>query len=402
MKQTLPFLLALLCTQIATAQWEETNYAESIQVSDINFISEDIGYVAGYNELYKTSDGGDSWTLVVADPFINGPSLVHFINENIGFIAGMDGGSTIKIAKTINGGTSWTTSSFAGGGGSIGPNDFFFLDDNTGFMVDRSGVVLKTTNQGNTWTEASNIGSDEPKAIHFTSPSVGYMTLAYDSKVLKTINGGNSWSENDLGFVFGGNDIVFTDEQTGFIASTNTMVLRTIDAGATWTTSADFGGFDHFNAIAFTNNLTGYAVGQNGTLITTSDGGNNWTPSSSGSSDLLLDIEFVNDSVGYIGTYAFPSHVLKTTTGGGLVAIEESSTPSAFHVYPMISNGVYTIDCSIQDAYNIKVVDLKGATVHESAEMGKSDIDISGVKSGMYLLVIQQNSRQEVFRITKN
>lgn len=404
MKYLFTCLSVLLYVKLSMAQWQTTNYSEDTQIQDIHFISEDVGYVVGYHELHKTSDGGNTWSLVVAQPFTNGPTLVHFFNENVGLIAGTTGGGaeSIQIAKTINGGNSWTTSSFEDGGGIPSPKDFFFLDDNNGFMIDKSGVILKTTNQGNTWTEIYETGSDEPKAIHFTSPSVGYLTLTYDTKILKTINGGNSWSEIDLGYAFSGNDIYFTDEQTGFIASNSSRILRTTDAGLTWTVT-DFGSSDDLYALAFTNHLTGYAVGQNGTLITTSNGGDSWTPSLSGSSDLLNCIDFVNDSVGYIGTYDFPSHVLRTSNGGGILNIGEQESNSDFDLFPTENGSVYAITCSNHEPYTLSVVDLKGSIIFASKKnSGTQEINLSGAKPGMYLVHITQAGTSQTVKLVKH
>ena len=77
-----------------------------------------------------------------------------------------------------------------------------------------------------------------------------------------------------------------------------------------------------FPAIArglfFLNTDTGYAVGEGGYISKTTDGGVTWTPQTSGVTDALRSVFFVNDTLGYIsgGVLGVSGRFLKTIDGG--------------------------------------------------------------------------------------
>jgi photosystem II stability/assembly factor-like uncharacterized protein len=68
----------------------------------MQFTSEMIGYIStfGDSKLYKTTDGGDNWTLISDKDVANG--LEYFITEDLGYCS--DG---LTIYVTNNGGKSW-------------------------------------------------------------------------------------------------------------------------------------------------------------------------------------------------------------------------------------------------------------------------------------------------------
>lgn len=389
MKQLIVWLLVLHGT-VALAQWQETNYAENMSVEDISFVNEDVGYVVGYHEVYKTVNGGDSWILSVANIFDNGPRLVHFIDQNVGFIAGSSGGiiDPIHVAKTINGGFSWNVTELAGNDQTFSyGHDLFFFDANTGFLACNGGSVYRTTDQGANWERVYNEPGKDFSAIHFPTAAIGYMVPVSGNVIYRTINGGNTWSTMPLGGSYGMTDVLFLDSQTGFITCSYSRILKTTDGGLTWT-ETDFGTQDAFNAIAFTNSNTGYVVGSNGTMVTTSNGGDTWTPQASGVSHHLTCIDFVNESVGYIGTASY-GRVLKTTNGGGILAIEDLEANAPFSVYPNPSGGILyvTFDEALTDPVPYHIATLTGSVVQTGTLYAQhAQLEVSGLPAGVYLL----------------
>lgn len=83
-----------------------TNGGDSFEILDdplttstvaIQFLNETTGYIISYYNLYKTTDGGDSWFL----KYENIGSF-YFLDEDIGFINAADG-----FSKTIDGGSNY-------------------------------------------------------------------------------------------------------------------------------------------------------------------------------------------------------------------------------------------------------------------------------------------------------
>lgn len=80
--------------------WKSNN-SSMPYVIDMQFISEQVGYISTYcdYQLYKSIDGGNTWALVPNNMHVR---YFHFINENMGY--SNDGSN---IYKTINGGKFW-------------------------------------------------------------------------------------------------------------------------------------------------------------------------------------------------------------------------------------------------------------------------------------------------------
>ncbi|MBL7139004.1 MAG: hypothetical protein ISS17_09545, partial [Bacteroidales bacterium] len=299
----------------ATAQWAPTNYSEPMTVYGIHFLNDSVGYVCGYHEVYKTSNGGQSWSEVCRDVFVNGPNSVWFMNESIGFIAGSSGSSELKVSKTINGGSSWTTTTLPTSGGFVSPSRIFFYDETTGYLVGREGNIFKTSNQGATWDKLTSGTTSDLSSVHFPSALIGYVSIENSSNtILKTINGGNSWSPKNLGQTIGVKDLFFTTPDTGYLACSNSTILKTTNGGNSWT-EFNLGTSDYFYTITFTSRNIGYAAGSAGTLVTTTNQGVTWVPRVSGASDILFRMDFPSMEVGYIGTFGPPATVIKTTNG---------------------------------------------------------------------------------------
>lgn len=392
MKRLLFWILVLDAT-LAFAQWQETNYSENMSIEDISFVNENVGYVVGYHEVYKTVNGANSWILSVANIFSNGPRLVHFIDQNVGFIAGSSSefDFPIKVAKTINGGFSWTITELEGNDQTFSyGRDLYFLDDNIGFLVCNGGSVYRTIDQGLNWERVYNDPGEDFSAIHFPTAAIGFMVPVFGNEIYRTINGGNTWSAMPLNGNYNMTDVYFLDSQTGFITCTYSKILKTTDGGLTWS-ETNFGTQDAFSAIAFTNYNTGYVVGSNGTLVTTSNTGATWVPQASGVSHSLTCIDFVNDSVGYIGTAGY-ARVLKTTNGGGILALEDLQTEAPFTVYPNPSGDILYVDMHAGTQFPVQyhITTLSGSVIQSGVFRSQnSTLDVSTLSSGIYLLQAQ-------------
>jgi photosystem II stability/assembly factor-like uncharacterized protein len=101
------------------------------------FPDADTGYVIGwdYDDLWKTVDGGATWTNLVG----GGGNSLFFINGSDGCIVG--GGGTIR--SSTDGGASWETQN---SNTTSGLYSVYFIDENTGYAVGESGIIVKTTN----------------------------------------------------------------------------------------------------------------------------------------------------------------------------------------------------------------------------------------------------------------
>jgi len=91
------------------AIWEPITYKQDIKLTDVVFVTEQVGWVSGANgTLLKTTDGGDSWTAVLGgDATAKDEPIqaLRFAGENHGWAVKGTG----KLLRTTDG-ASWEES----------------------------------------------------------------------------------------------------------------------------------------------------------------------------------------------------------------------------------------------------------------------------------------------------
>ncbi len=187
------------------------------RMSDFQFLNETLGYAVSqwHGGIAKTIDGGYNWTAIY-EPNYNYAWLatVYFINDSIGFAGGASdvGVSPSLIAKTTDGGVTWTDTTF---GGAI-ITKIKFVTDSIGFACDDyGGHIYKTINQGQSWFLVASTGIGLYN-MFFPSDSVGYCTGG-SGRIVKTIDQGQTWgvqySKSSL-VLKGGS---FINDSTGYL-----------------------------------------------------------------------------------------------------------------------------------------------------------------------------------------
>ena len=263
-------------------QFEQTNS----HFRSVGFFDELNGWVGNVGEgefgatdstnLYYTEDGGVSWFPFndFTGPLPKGLCGIQVISDSVLYAVGRVRGPGFFV-KTSDKGVNWTSYSFNQYVSVAGLIDLHFFSPDTGFIVGLTdadhnqsrGIVLKTTDGGETWMPvhiSSRLGEWAWK-IHFPSNNVGYVSLQrnYESPIyfLKTVDGGATWDEmlfmNDYYFIQG---IGFIDENLGWMGGNSSYpTFVTTDGGHNWS-SADFG--SRVNRLDFINNNIGFACGE--------------------------------------------------------------------------------------------------------------------------------------------
>lgn len=244
---------------------------------DIVFIDENVGLICNISgEIYKTLDGGDSWTRVLNQP---GSSF-----------------RTLTFGDAMNG---WV--------GNLGPGSW------VGSTTDPNPLYA-TTDGGLSWSPVTNFSGPVPDGICGLQ-AVGASTIygagryAGDAYFISSTDFGASWTSQNLSqtnnaFV----DVLFFNPSEGYITASNSSgnaaLLHTTDGGANWTTVITNNAY-HYWKIGFAGPTFGYGICWSGPdgrkWIQTYDGGQNWTDRVFVSGYEANGIGFSNEQIGWIG-----------------------------------------------------------------------------------------------------
>jgi photosystem II stability/assembly factor-like uncharacterized protein len=244
----------------------------------IDFPSISTGYVLGSSNLFKTTDYGNSWTGIIIN-LPGGYRSIYFLNENVGFMAGHSG----SLIKSVNGGTTWTSIPT---GTNLTLMDVYFIDEERGFVLSTNldteypnGNIHRTLDGGITWYVIYN-NNHKLNSICFVNENTGYIVgggwsdaggwIIRWGVIMKTINGGETWTQETIGWSIL-RSVFFMDENSGCAVGDDGTILKTID-GSNWT-PCDTITDHHLKSVFFTDYNTGYAVGEGGTILKTTNGG---------------------------------------------------------------------------------------------------------------------------------
>ncbi len=108
--------------------------------------------------------------------------------------------------------------------------DVFFTTPDTGFIVggdlEGYGVMLTSTDGGNTWEEVVLDIEHDLRSVFFPSKNIGY------TNGLKTTDGGSTWKPSPGNYYE--TDYFFINDTLGFYTDVQGCHGKTMDGGATW------------------------------------------------------------------------------------------------------------------------------------------------------------------------
>jgi photosystem II stability/assembly factor-like uncharacterized protein len=236
------------------AIWEPVNYKEDLNLTDVFFASDDVGWVTGeHGTILHTKDGGNTWT-----PQLGGdPQSAEEQINTLRFADGTHGWANQgknKLLRTTDG-ENWEEIGKLGGNYGYW-SDYVFISANVGIQIrQQPHDIARTEDSGKTWKEAAPPCAAKMevdgltrevectlKSLHFPTSSVGY-AIGTGSKALfalRTEDGGQNWSvlvSPDLApgqSTYFRQEVFFTSENTGFVTMNDGKILTTTDGGKTW------------------------------------------------------------------------------------------------------------------------------------------------------------------------
>ncbi len=400
-------LIFSLGAMAQSSTWFEVPTNTTKQLNTISFGSPSVGYIGGNDSLLlKTTDGGQTWLEVNysgIEFFSFGDAIVNlkFINEETGFMAV---GPYTGIYKTVDGGLTWTLLETPGN--MCYNQGLFFWDENNGIVGGSGcfqGEQIAVYTDGN--LELATVNSETFDSgdivvdIDFFDSDFG-LAVSPD-RFLRTTDGGQTWDTipNFSGYPITSIEIVndtlayagYIDEQ-----SSGFGLLVTHDSGLTWAMESDMATFAYPDYKDVKTSSNGYiftagAYSFENTGIIFENKGNGWSYENVGQNLNSLD------SYGDSTVFAVGDSGLVVTNVNVVLGISERySHENELMLYPNPAGDLlkFTVrDVNTSRVSQVTIWNLQGQLVY-SEYQSHSSIDINSLTTGSYILEVQTGDRK--------
>jgi photosystem II stability/assembly factor-like uncharacterized protein len=185
------------------------------------------------------------------------------------------------------------------------------------YTYNGNGIVLKTTNGGESWTQIwSDTAHKGIEAMSFVNSNTGYV-CGWNRYCAKTTDSGVTWTSLNPGGtdpVYIYTSVDFIDENHGVVGTQleeAAAMYVTNDGGTTWTAAT--GVVDIPYKITHTPNGNYYSISNGGRIQKSVDGGLTWTTIYNNQLNLLVGISFYDNMTAIV---TCETNLLKTTDGG--------------------------------------------------------------------------------------
>jgi photosystem II stability/assembly factor-like uncharacterized protein len=211
-------------------RWSEVGTINE-HYTDYLFTSPTEGVYAAGTGLFRTTDGGRSWSktatcgLKVEVKSLSRqmdcyPVGVSFPSPRVGYavayLPSID--DTYVIMKSEDGGASWRAFAVP----NVGvPERTVFVDERNGFVTTKGAHLYGTTDGGATWEgQVASPGKD----IRFADPEVAWSF--HDGAMTYTANGGRRWDKRPIAFPTSVNGFSLPRRDRGYVVGDHGMIFR--------------------------------------------------------------------------------------------------------------------------------------------------------------------------------
>ncbi len=374
----------------------------------------DTGFV--YNNpgiIWRTANGGQTWDSIPLN-FTGYINDMAFANSSVGYAVG---GAWFPhgvhypyaIYKTTDAGLTWDSIHVGGTGGvfdhvATASANEFYATSNEGMLHSADGGqtydTVSVTNLG--W------GTEQYTRVRFLSATEGYVLsrsnffTGHLFNLYKTTNGGQNWqsihADSALNFSL---DFVMTPQGNGLIVGNDSYVLRTTNGGNSWDTVPLASKIFLYKIEEVAGHL--YAIGNDvsdttSCIFHSSDWGSSWQKqfSKKASTGHIVDMSITSSGVGYFTDWR---NVYKNSK---LISLQESLN-GGFELYPNPASDVVSIKLVDAGPAEVYVYNSVGQIVLEFSGNGNSQfkLEVSALKTGLYLLEVKQGDSSFVRRFIK-
>ncbi len=366
------------------------------------FVNEKVGSHGSKYTVYKSTNGMENFSIVktkTGDMGCYSLDNMFFVDDNTGIIVEVCQGLT-DLILTEDGGQSWSDMGSGGTGGMA----LFFRSAQLGYFsffpggTNNSYLMFYNNGSSATIMETTDYVFDSETRMFFVNDSTGFVickNFMDNAIILKIENYGANWEQSYfLPTKTEFRDLIFTDENTGYVVGTDAIILKTTDQGDIWFNTAtlpvgDLNSIDHSDGIL-------HIVGDNGQYIKSDDAGQTWTshPLMGPSVNLIYTRFFFGDH-GYI---------LKENgelyTNFPFPGINEKEEDIVFNIYPNPVEDILNINLNgTKRDFKISIIDLTGKAVIQS--MNNQKLDVSYLREGIYFVKVNISGSSVVKKFVK-
>ena len=282
------------------------------------------------------------------DPGIGVLNKISFANSDMGFISTANG----KVLKTTNQGATWSAVTV----GTANLNLQWLSTPAAQALYvsgkeSSNGKFYRSLDSGDTWIMMP--GNFNFELIDFPSANRGYMISA--GSLYKTNNGGSLWNyTNGLGTV-DPQVLAFSSNDTGMVVGFDNDAYITTNGGAITTQvyGLGFGNGKKTVDIKFISSLQGYAIDYQGGILATHNAGNTWT-------GLRLSTETVGEDYETYAVDAYGSTICAVGDRALLISKDGGSTFNNYYDQQGISIPDVFVDVAVVSAAKIIAIGTSG------------------------------------------
>jgi photosystem II stability/assembly factor-like uncharacterized protein len=291
--------------------------AETLQFLDANTVLISLPTQFGPPDFARSTDAGQTWqTIDVPNVALENPVRVTATT----LIANSGGFARNDLYRSVDGGLNWTQVvhgtwwPFEGGA---------FLDATTGVEMGYGGQIFRTQDAGLTWEQVSSGMTNSAMNDIDMLDEVRGVAVGTDGTVFATEDGGTHWRVDRPGFELSHGDtlLAVSTVQPDFVfaAGLYGTLIKSFDGGRTWQGVPGPGaGYGDYWACKFVTELEGWIAGGFDAIYHTTDGGQTWTKQYGGvqfgSGEAVYHLDFTDALHGWaVGTF----HGVLITSNGG-------------------------------------------------------------------------------------
>ncbi|MBK9229003.1 MAG: T9SS type A sorting domain-containing protein [Ignavibacteria bacterium] len=397
------------------SQWYQQSIPVSNPIVGLEFVDSLRGWAAtsSYQDtsyVLYTTNGGNNWNVQLKITGIEF-EVLDAVDSSVIYLGGYKYSVptwTTLLLKSTNAGTNWVDMNMTV---SIGFDDMFFVNRDSGYMCENTIVELyRTTNGGVNWERKINGINQFPYKLFFINYLTGYCGASQN--LLKTTNAGENWFalSSFTGTIY---SVFFANEIIGWLGLSGGRILNTTNSGSTWNYQGIFNFFNNIEDIKFANSL---AVGWAGTgarfkIFKTTNSGNTWGYQIDSSTS--KNISIVDSLKGWTGDFG----IANTTNGGGIITHINSYTnfiPEDYILYqnyPNPFNSQTKISFEVKSNSFVKLIiyDITGREINIWQSNGillsgrhEFLFDAKGLSSGVYFYKLEARTQDGVVVFSKS